>query len=241
MNKKYHVFSLALCASLPLMLSASPSSQVASSANSQLDLFRVFQGAPVIYTLLIAMSIFASVLWLYSMVTFKIEQLMPEAFIKQLRSLFAEKRYEAALQACKHNRSFSSKVMISALEARNHGSQAMTDTIHSEGRRMGSMLWQRISLLSDIATIAPMFGLLGTVIGMFYAFYDTSQSSESLVTIFDGLGVAVGTTVAGLIVAILAMVFYTTLKYRVVKLLNAVEDEALALGALIIEKTSPSN
>ena len=235
MNKKMHASSLALCLLTPMLLSASAATETSTGA-SQLDLLKVFQGAPIIYTLLIAMSIFASVLWLYSMLTFKIDQLMPDPFVKQLRSLFAEKRYEAALQACKTNSSFSSKIMSSALEARSLGSQAMIDTIHSEGRRMATLLWQRISVLSDIATIAPMFGLLGTVIGMFYAFYDTSQSSESLATIFDGLGVAVGTTVAGLIVAIVAMVFYTTLKYRVVKLMSIVEDEALSLGALILDQ-----
>jgi len=43
----------------------------------------------------------------------------------------------------------------------------------------------------------------------------------------------VGTTVMGLIVAILAMVFYTTLKYRVVKTLSEVEVEALSLSTLM--------
>ena len=47
------------------------------------------------------------------------------------------------------------------------------------------------------------------------------------------MGIAVGTTVMGLIVAILAMVFYTTLKYRVVKTLSEVEVEALSLSTLM--------
>ena len=47
------------------------------------------------------------------------------------------------------------------------------------------------------------------------------------------LGIAVGTTVAGLIVAILSMIFYASLKFKMVKALNLVENEAVALGNLI--------
>jgi biopolymer transport protein ExbB len=119
------------------------------------------------------------------------------------------------------------------LTTRNLGPQVMIDAMKSEGKRASTAFWQRLSLLNDIVIIAPMLGLLGTVIGMFYAFYDVNRSIESINALFDGLGIAVGTTVVGLVVAILAMIFHTTLKYRVVKTLSLVENEALNLSALI--------
>ncbi len=128
---------------------------------------------------------------------------------------------------------FSSQIIASGISARKHGSQVMMEAMQSEGRRAATTLWQRISLLNDVTVVAPMFGLLGTVIGMFFAFYDSNRTTESLTAIFDGLGIAIGTTVAGLIVAILAMVFYTTLRFRVTTLLNAVENESLSLVSLI--------
>jgi biopolymer transport protein ExbB len=109
----------------------------------------------------------------------------------------------------------------------------MIDAMKSEGKRTSASLWQRLSLLNDVVLIAPMLGLLGTVIGMFYAFYDVNRSIESINALFDGLGIAVGTTVVGLIVAILAMVFYTTLKYQLVRTISRVENEALVLFPLI--------
>jgi biopolymer transport protein ExbB/TolQ len=78
-----------------------------------------------------------------------------------------------------------------------------------------------------------MLGLLGTVTGMFYAFYDLNRSMESLSTLFDGLGISVGTTVAGLIVAILAMLSYTFLKYRLIRSMTAVENEAMQLAGTL--------
>jgi biopolymer transport protein ExbB len=109
----------------------------------------------------------------------------------------------------------------------------MTETMKTEGKRLTSHLWQRLALLNDIAIVAPMLGLLGTVIGMFYAFYDVNRSIESINALFDGLGIAVGTTVAGLIIAILSMLLATTLKYRLVKNLSLVENTALTITAQI--------
>jgi biopolymer transport protein ExbB len=114
----------------------------------------------------------------------------------------------------------------------------MLETMKAEGKRATVGFWQRIALLNDIAVIAPMLGLLGTVVGMFYAFYDLNRSRESVSTLFDGLGISVGTTVAGLIVAIIAMMLHALAKYRLVRALAIIEDEAQSLAALMDPKTS---
>jgi len=95
-------------------------------------------------------------------------------------------------------------------------------------------------MLNDIAIIAPMIGLLGTVLGMFYAFYDVNRSIESISTLFDGLGVSVGTTVAGLLVAIVALILHSTAKYRLVQALAQVENNAQKVATLIDDRTSIS-
>lgn len=198
-----------------------------------LDLFKIFEGSPVIYTVLAILSLFAMTLWLYSLLTLRLNSLMPTATLSEIRGLVVEQRFDEALATCQQRPSFFSRIILSGLMVRTRGHQVVIDTMQSEGRRGGSSLWQRISLLNDVAVIAPMLGLLGTVLGLFYAFYNVNRSAESLSAIFDGLGVAIGTTVAGLVVAILAMLFYTTLKFRVVKLLNEVENEALGLVSAI--------
>jgi len=83
-----------------------------------------------------------------------------------------------------------------------------------------------------------MLGLLGTVLGMFYAFYDINRSIESVSTLFDGLGISVGTTVAGLIVAIVALILQSLAKFRIVKALATVENEAQSMATLIDDRTS---
>jgi biopolymer transport protein ExbB len=203
------------------------------AAQQLIDLKAVFSAAPVIYSLLALMSVASMGIWLYSLITFRAKDTMPEAFRSELRTLLLSEQYDKAHTLCNAKENLLSSLVKTGLTTRNFGPEVMMDAMKSEGKRASTSFWQRLSLLNDIVIIAPMLGLLGTVIGMFYAFYDVNRSIESINALFDGLGIAVGTTVMGLIVAILAMIFHTTLKYRVVRTLSLVENEALTLSALI--------
>jgi len=206
---------------------------ILANETAQLDLFQVFRASPIIYSLLLGLSLFAFVVWFYSFFTIRLGAMIPGDFIQHMRGLLSERQYEAALISCQKAKHFSGNVLASGLLTREHGHQVMVSAMQAEGKRCGVTLWQRISLINDVAIISPMLGLLGTVVGLFYAFYDVNRTPDTLAAIFDGLGIAVGTTVAGLIVAILAMIFSATLKFRVVRLLNSLENETLALGNLI--------
>jgi biopolymer transport protein ExbB len=203
------------------------------SAPQVIDLKSVFSSAPIIYSLLSFLSIASMGVFLYSLFTIRTKDIMPEKFRKDLKLLLEKKSYDEAYQLCITKKNVLSSLVQTGLSMRELGTQVMLDTMKSEGKRAGTAFWQRLSLLNDIVIVAPMLGLLGTVIGMFYSFYDVNRSIESINALFDGLGIAVGTTVMGLIVAIVAMIFYTTLKYRIVHKLGLVENEALHLGALI--------
>jgi biopolymer transport protein ExbB len=199
-----------------------------------IDFKKVFISSPLIYSFLSFLSISALAIWIYSVTTIRAKELVPRSFCKEIKELLETRNFDQAKDRCDKNLSLLASLIRVGLTTRNFGPQIMIDSMKSEGKRIATPLWQRLSLLNDIAIVAPMIGLLGTVIGMFYAFYDVNRSVESINTLFDGLGIAVGTTVFGLIVAILAMLFSTTLKYRLVKTMSHLENESLVLSSLII-------
>lgn len=211
---------------------ANPS--ISSDSIQLIDFKKVFTSSPLIYSFLSFLSISALAIWIYSVSTIRIKELVPQSFSKEIKELLEERNFDKAKDQCEKNLSLLASLIRVGLTTRNFGPQVMIDSMKSEGKRIATPLWQRLSLLNDIAIVAPMIGLLGTVIGMFYAFYDVNRSVESINTLFDGLGIAVGTTVFGLIVAILAMLFSTTLKYRLVKTMSRLENESLVLSSLII-------
>lgn len=199
----------------------------------EISLRQVFAGSPIIYSLLFFLSTISVCVWLYSMLTIRSVDFLPPKLIKELRTKLVSNQFDEALDLCVKQKHFFCKMLASGILARRHGLNVMVDTMKAEGKRSTVAFWQRISILNEIAIIAPMLGLLGTVLGMFYAFYDLNRSVESVSLLFDGLGISVGTTVAGLFVAILAMILYSVAKYRLVRILAVVENEAQSFAALI--------
>lgn len=203
-----------------------PALEAPVAKEAQINLAEVFSGAPLIYSLLLLMSLFALTIWIYHLFLMRKEQLMPESFAHTIESRLAVGNWQEALALCRKNENLLAILVRASIAARHEGSQAMIERMQAEGKRATSFFWQRLSLLNDIALIAPMVGLLGTVLGMFYAFYDVNRSLESMYTLFDGLGISVGTTVGGLVVAIMALIFHSTLKYRLVRQLSLVDERA---------------
>ncbi len=202
------------------------------------DLKQAFSGSPIIYSLLFAMSVVSVGIWLYSILSLRSSARIPSVFVKNLQSKLTSNNFEEALSLCEDRDTLFCKMIASGILSRRHGLPVMIESMKAEGKRISISFWQKIGLLNDIAIIAPMLGLLGTVLGMFYAFYNVNRSIESISTLFDGLGISVGTTVAGLIVAILALILHSTAKYRLVRSLAYVENEAQSIAALIDDRTS---
>jgi biopolymer transport protein ExbB len=202
------------------------------------DLKQAFSGSPIIYSLLFAMSVIAVGIWLYSILSLRSSSRVSQTFIKNLQNKLNSNHFEEALSLCGERDNLLCKMVVSGIHSRRHGLPVMLEAMKAEGKRSSIAFWQKIGLLNDIAIIAPMLGLLGTVLGMFYAFYDVNRSIESISTLFDGLGISVGTTVAGLVVAILALILHSTAKYRLVRALAFVENEAQGVATLMDDRTS---
>ncbi len=85
-----------------------------------------------------------------------------------------------------------------------------------------------LPILAVIAGIAPMFGFLGTILGVIKIFFDISQTSDvSIGAVSSGLYVKMVSSASGLIVGILAYVFYNWLNIKIGKAVNKMERNAM--------------
>ena len=132
-----------------------------------IDIKKVFIASPLIYSLLSMMSVASLAIWLYSLATFRPKEIMPEAFRDELKAMLEVEGFDQARLLCDQRPNILSSLIKAGLTTRNLGPQVMIDSMKSEGKRASTPFWQRLSLLNDIAIVAPMLGLLGTVIGMF--------------------------------------------------------------------------
>ena len=103
---------------------------------------------------------------------------------------------------------------------------AIREVAETEGARVASSLNHRIAYLADIATLSPMLGLLGTVVGIIHSFgilaSNTNQPRPLLLA--QGVSEALVATAAGLIIGILAMAFYSVFRGKVGSMVSELES-----------------
>ena len=110
------------------------------------------------------------------------------------------------------------------------------EVAQTEGSRRAGMLTSRIAYLADIGAIAPMIGLLGTVLGMIEAFIEMSGGDVQGVRqmgLAEGVAKALIATAGGLGISILALAFYSIFRGRVQKYISELEAAATHLIALL--------
>ena len=99
----------------------------------------------------------------------------------------------------------------------------------AEGARIAERAYAAVDWLADIAAIAPLVGLLGTVLGMFQAFggiaADVTAGAKPVV-LAQGVSQAIVTTIFGLVVAIPCLLMHAIFRRRAAKIIAALEERA---------------
>jgi biopolymer transport protein ExbB len=122
------------------------------------------------------------------------------------------------------------RVLAAGLVNRHHEREIMKESIEEVGRHVAHELERFLNTLGTIASITPLLGLLGTVIGMIKVFaVITAQGVGDPVVLASGISEALITTAAGLTVAIPSLMFYRFFRGRVDELVISMEQEAIKM------------
>ena len=175
------------------------------------------------------MSILGVALVVYFTTSLRPGQITPHGFTTDLRNMILENRMDDALHASRKNGSPIGEIARSALEYTQRedepDAELLRDVIEGEGNRQAVTIQNKIQYLLDIAVIAPMVGLLGTVMGMLVAFNSIAQdvARAKPVELAHGVSQALITTAAGLMVGIPAMMAYAYFRGRATRLISNLE------------------
>ncbi len=162
----------------------------------------------------------------------KRRKLLPDNVIQGVQSSLEEGDLERALEACEENPSPLSNILKAGLANITSGFEAVQEAVSAATDLENEKILQRINYLNLLGQIAPMLGLLGTVIGMVKAFSGLAGEAGAAKAHLLALAIsgALWTTVAGLLVAIPALVAYSLFKNIATKLL--LESQAAVLDVL---------
>lgn len=180
---------------------------------------------PILLCSAIAMGIIAERLW-----TLQTRKVIPEKLMTGIWNLLSNDHLTEKHILEIEQGSPLGKVLAAGLINRHLSRDMVRESIEERGRFVAHDLERFINALGTISTIAPLLGLLGTVIGMIKVFTTiTAVGVGDPATLAGGISEALITTAAGLTVAIPTVIFHRYLKRKIDELVVGMEQEAMKL------------
>ncbi|MGP1621398.1 MAG: MotA/TolQ/ExbB proton channel family protein [Candidatus Cryptobacteroides sp.] len=157
--------------------------------------------------------------------------------LSNIENALAEGGIEAAKDVCRNTRGPVASIFYQGLLRYDQGIDVVEKTIVSYGSVQMSLMENGLSWISLFISLAPSLGFLGTVIGMVEAFDAIQRAGDiSPNIVAGGMKVALITTVAGLIVAMILQIFYNYILSRIDALSIEMEDSSISLVDILTKK-----
>jgi len=193
---------------------------------AEMTLWQTLKAGGGVMVVIGLLSVAAVAIIIYDFMMLNVNKLAPRHLFIDVMGLIESKDLIAAKNLCyQQNNTIISKVVLAGLERTNPQDDSAREAMENTARIEVTNLWQNISYLSDIVAVAPLLGLLGTVLGMIQAFHAVPLQSASLKTtlLAAGISKAMVTTASGLIVAIPALIAYSYFRGQVQQVTNMIE------------------
>jgi biopolymer transport protein ExbB len=238
-------------AGLILTATHAPAQAVAEQepASKQMDFLEIIAAGGIMMYPLALLSVAGVVLVLIYLLTIRRNAVVSDRFMDAAEAMIRKRDYLGLIAYCHRRNECMARVTQKTLDFLTKYPMAsfggVREVAEAEGSRQAGLLSSRITYLADIGAIAPMVGLLGTVLGMIKSFLQISGGDVAGVRqmeLAEGVSEALITTAAGLMVGIPALVFYSVFRGRVQKYIAELEAAATHLMALLhsqVERQQP--
>ena len=158
-------------------------------------------------------------------------------FMNQIKDHVSNGKIDSAQMLCAQQNSPVSRLIGKGISRIGKPLADINTAIENAGRLEIYGLEKNVSILATVAGAAPMIGFLGTVIGMILAFHEMASSGgqAEMGSLASGIYTAMTTTVAGLVVGIIAYIGYNHLVNRTDKVVHKMEANAVEFLDLLNE------
>lgn len=216
---------------------ANAAATAATAQVAELSLWDLcLQGGPLMIPLALLSLICIYVFVERMIVVYKANRL-DDSFMKRIRDYIHEGEIESAYNLCRKTDSPYGRLIAKGISRIGRPVNDIMVAIENTGNIEVANLSKGLPWLATTASGAPMLGFLGTVIGMVQAFYSiASQGNSADISSFSGgIYTALVTTVAGLIVGVVALFAYNYLVARINAVMNRMEAKTMEFMDLLNE------
>jgi len=183
----------------------------------------------------VALAIFLERLW-----ALQRTKVLPRAFIIRVRDLVAREEIPEAMTACKTDDSPTARVLMAGLRTFGRSRPEVKEHLEEVGRLEARDLLRWTGAIAVVARVAPLMGLFGTVWGMINVFAAIEEFGVGNASaLAGGIGTALYTTFAGLLVAIPAHLGHAWIESRAERLIMEMEELSLEMLDLLKSPDEP--
>ena len=161
-----------------------------------------------------------------------------KSFMDRIKDYIHDGKIDEAMRLCHETDTPSSRMVEKGITRIGRPMQDVMVAIENVGNLEVAKLEKNLVILATIASIAPMIGFLGTVIGMVQVFYNMASTNSGVIelsALSEGMYQAMVTTIAGLIVGILCIFAYNFLVSRIDRVVRTMESRTLEFMDLLNE------
>lgn len=235
MSIKYLTGKFAVLSLFALQLAALAQEAAAEAAPeaSSGGIWTILYGGSII-NLIIWIAIFLTsfaMLWfaIDSFMLVRKDKLLPPALVEGVRQALANGDLDTAIATCQAHPGSLANILQDAFDNIYDGYDVVQQAVSSRSELENEKLMQRVNLLNVCGQIAPMLGLMGTVVGMVLAFAGLASATGAAKArvLANSISTALWTTCVGLLVSVPALLFFTYFRNNATRLL--LESEATVL------------
>jgi biopolymer transport protein ExbB len=185
-----------------------------------------------IWPLLLA-SVIAVAIIIERAYSLRVSEVAPANLLLETIKVYQEQGVTPKLVSALADGSPMGRIFATALKNAHYSREVMKESIEESGRAVTHELDRFLTSLGTVASMAPLLGLLGTVIGMIEIFGAQTGGGTNPGQLAHGISIALYNTAFGLIVAIPAMVSYRFFRAKVESLVVDMEQQAIKLVEIV--------
>lgn len=222
----------------PVTPAESPAAAVAEEEKTfhQVVKEKFIAGGPLYMSLVIICLILGLAIAIERIIYLTLASTNTNKLLSNIENALSTGGVDAAKEVCRNTRGPVASIFYQGLDRSQEGIDMVEKSVVAYGGVQMSLLEKGLSWISLFIALSPMLGFFGTVVGMVQAFDAIAKANNiSPAIVAEGIGVALLTTLAGLIAAMILQIFYNYIVSKVDGVVNEMEDASISLIDLLVK------
>ncbi len=209
-----------------LLLQADTAMQAAAAVTNteeKISLFKLLREGGVLMIPLLLCSVLMCYVFVERFITIRKAVADDPQFVARVREQIANGNLQGARSLCRGTAAPEARMIEKGISRIGKPIDQIEKSMEATGKLEIYQLEKNLSILSTIASIAPMFGFLGTIFGMMILFFDIQHKGFELNSFAGGIYTKMVTSAVGLIIGLLSYIGYKYLNAQINRTVNRME------------------